>query len=77
MSKLKYAKDQMAAALVACRQHGVGVRKAAEQFHVPRSTLSDKLMGKSPEQCKCGPNTILSTKVLAYLRLQLAPVLTR
>ena len=56
----------MAAALVACRTQRMGVRRAAEQFSVPRSTLSDKLLGKTPEQRKCGPDTVLTSQVHVF-----------
>ena len=63
MSKYNYAKEQMAAALLACRNERMGVRRASALYSVPRSTLSDKLRGKTPDVCRCGPDTILTKKV--------------
>ena len=68
MSRFKYAPEQMTAALLACRSQGMGVRKAAQQYAVPRSTLNDKLLGRSPEVRKCGPVTFLTTQV-EFLRI--------
>ena len=68
MSRFKYAPEQMTAVLLACRSQGMGVRKAAQHYAVPRSTLNDKLLGRSPEVRKCGPGTFLTTQV-EFLRI--------
>ena len=35
---------------------------------MPRSTLNDKLLGRTPEVRKCGPGTFLATQV-EFLRI--------
>jgi len=43
-------------------RRGQSVRRAAELYNVPRSTLSDKVLGKVPMEAKSGPPTYLTTE---------------
>ncbi|KMQ88832.1 tigger transposable element-derived protein 6-like protein, partial [Lasius niger] len=57
---LKYTTDQMREALKAVKTGGISVRSASIKYNVPRTTLSDKLKNKVPEERKMGPETVLS-----------------
>ena len=57
---LNYLEEDMQKALAACKAGGTSVRKAAQTFNVPRSTLQTKVNGTAPETRKMGPATVLS-----------------
>ena len=56
---MKYPVAQMEAALREVRAGTMSRNEASKTFRVPRSTLSDKLDGKSPENRRMGPNPVL------------------
>lgn len=59
MARFRYTEEDMENALRAI-DTGCSVLKAAKTFNVPRTTLSDKIKGKSPLARKMGPESILS-----------------
>lgn len=56
---LKYPEERMVAAIAAVKE-GLGLKKAARQFDVPKTTLLYKVRGVYPEKRKMGPETIFS-----------------
>ena len=66
----------MANAVEAVRR-GETIRRAAELYNIPRSTLSDKVLGKVPLKARSGPPTYLSTdeeEELTSFLLQMAKI---
>lgn len=57
--KLKYSVENMLKAIEAVN-NGSSIKRAAKSFNVPRTTLSDKVRGKTPIDRKMGPQSILS-----------------
>eukprot|EP00096_Caligus_rogercresseyi_P002404 TRINITY_DN14524_c0_g1_i1.p1 TRINITY_DN14524_c0_g1~~TRINITY_DN14524_c0_g1_i1.p1 ORF type:complete len:522 (-),score=119.31 TRINITY_DN14524_c0_g1_i1:8-1573(-) len=57
--RLLYSEKCMQDAIKAA-QEGMSIRQAATKFNVPKTTLFDKLSGKSPEVTKMGRNTVLT-----------------
>lgn len=43
-------------------QNGMSIRKASACYNVPRSTLSDKIAGKTQVVRKIGPNSVLTSE---------------
>ena len=60
--KFAYSEEQMEKAIRAVSVENMSKRKAAEYFNVPRSTLSDKILGKTPMTRRKGPNPYISKK---------------
>ena len=56
--KFKYSEDQMASAILAVR-NGMGVRKACDKYGVPKSTVLDKMKGRTPMKRKMGRDPYL------------------
>lgn len=72
---LKYPEEDMAAAIISVREGGLGIKKAARQFNVPKTTLRYKVRGIYPEKRRMGPDTIFSEdeeKLLATWVLDVA-----
>ena len=57
---LKYSAESMDAALKEAREGRMTCFAASETFGVPRSTLRDKLSGRSPEGRQMGSNPVLT-----------------
>eukprot|EP00731_Ephydatia_muelleri_P023965 Em0016g236a len=57
---LKYSAESMDAALKEVREGRMTCFAASKTFSVPRSTLRDKLSGRSPEGRQMGPNPVLT-----------------
>ncbi|KAL5467063.1 hypothetical protein EMCRGX_G031235 [Ephydatia muelleri] len=57
---LKYSAESMDAALKEVREGRMTCFAASKTFGVPRSTLRDKLSGRSPEGRQMGPNPVLT-----------------
>ena len=58
-------------------RRGETIRRAAELYNIPRSTLSDKVLGKVPLKARSGPPTYLSTdeeEELTSFLLQMAKI---
>lgn len=58
--KLNYSPDQLRKALDAIDK-GMNVLKASKMYKIPKSTLHDKIKGKSPRECKMGRQTYLKS----------------
>ena len=56
---LKYSVKSMESALRELREVHMSCKAAAKAFGVPRTTLRDKLAGRSPEERQMGPNSVL------------------
>lgn len=56
----KYTKDELKAAVKAVKDNEMTLINAAEKYHIPRSTLHDKVTGKSTLDAKKGPATYLT-----------------
>ncbi|KAJ3661313.1 hypothetical protein Zmor_005712 [Zophobas morio] len=54
-----YTKEQMSKAIDAVGR-GMAIATAAKAFSVPRTTLLDKISGRSSLETKMGPNTVLT-----------------
>ena len=54
-----YSKDALEKALSAVDK-GTKVNDAAKQFNIPKSTLHDKVKGKTPRDCRMGRKTYLT-----------------
>ena len=62
-SRDSYTPSQLADAIKAHKE-GLSIRKAALRYKIPKSTLNDKIRGKSnPTQVKKGPTPLLSQEV--------------
>lgn len=59
----------MSKAMLFVRTEGTttSLRKAAQLYGVPRSTLGDKLRGSTPEGRQMGPDTILTASEESHL----------
>ena len=62
-----YTVDQLISALNDVRQGELSVKKAAEKWGVPRSTLTDKKLGRSDTNSRPGPCTVLTADEEALL----------
>lgn len=61
--KFRYEETALQNALQAVRSKQLSIRKASAQYGVPRSTLQDKITGKTVDAYrKMGPDTILNTR---------------
>ena len=56
----RYSAKNMELALVEIREGCMTCNAAAKAFGDPRSTLRDKLSGRSPEDRQMGPNPVLT-----------------
>ena len=56
--KLNYTEDQMSSAIRAIK-NGMGVRQACQKFSVPKSTVLDKVKGRTPMKRKMGRDPYL------------------
>ena len=54
IKRLEYTEYQMNAALRAVEENGMVKAEAARKFQVPKTTLLDKLMGRTPRGRKMG-----------------------
>lgn len=59
--KFKYSEEQMERALRAV-ELGMPKKTAAKRFGVPRSTIADKIFGRTPRGRKIGANPVLKKK---------------
>ena len=57
-----WTEENMSRAISAVIQDGIAVRKAAELYNVPKSTLSDRITGRVLPGSKSGPATYLTTQ---------------
>ena len=57
---LKYSVKSMESALREIREGHMSCKAAAKAFGVLRTTLRDKLAGRSPEERQMGPNSVLT-----------------
>lgn len=57
----KYSEEDMKRAIEAVN-NGSSIKGSAKIFNVPRTTLADKVHGKTPIQRKMGPQSVLSTE---------------
>ena len=64
---LKYSAERMDSALKEVREGRMTCYAASKIFGVPRSTLRDKLSGRSPEGRQMGLNPVLTTAEEASL----------
>lgn len=56
----QYSPSKIQLALNAVRSGSLNVLQASNQYHVPRSTLRNKLDGKSPDNLhRVGPNAVM------------------
>jgi len=56
-----YDATSLERAVHAVRSKSMGYLKASKMFHVPRTTIYDKVHEKSEIHSRQGPNTVLST----------------
>ena len=59
---LQYTDNQMQNAMEAVVSGKFTKKKASEVYNVPRTTLTDKLLGHSPKERRIGHPTVLTTK---------------
>lgn len=59
--RYQYAEAKMQDAIKAVRE-GMSKRAAAKQYEVPRTTLNDKMLGKTPEERIIGKSPILTSE---------------
>lgn len=57
-----WTEENRSRAISAVIQDGIAVRKAAELYNVPKSTLSDRITGRVLPGSKSGPATYLTTQ---------------
>ena len=57
---LKYSIQSMDSALKEIREGHLTCNAASKIYSVPRTTLRDKLTGKSPEERRMGPSPVLT-----------------
>lgn len=55
----QYSQETMEASVAACR-NGMPFSTAAKMYEVPRNTLKNKVLGKTPMERKMGPSSVLS-----------------
>ena len=55
-----WGQEQMHGAIDAVLHEGMSIRRAAEQYGVPKSSLGDRLSGRVLADASCGPATYLS-----------------
>ena len=58
--RYQYDDDNMQKAIQAVRD-GSSKRSAAQQYDVPRTTLNDKIAGRTPESRRIGKDPVLSS----------------
>ena len=58
--QFSYSYSQMEAAINAVQNRGLGKKTAAKMYNVPRSTLQDKIAGRTPLGRKMGKDPYLS-----------------
>lgn len=56
----KYTENDLQQALSDVRNNKCSIRQAERSYHVPHSTLINKLKGKTPTKRKMGPSTVLT-----------------
>ena len=66
---LKYSVKSMESALRELREGHMSCKAAAKAFGVPRTTLRDKLAGRSPEERQMGPNAEETALVTFCIKL--------
>ena len=59
-TRLNYTEEAMALAIAACQNENLSKRAAAKRYKVPRTTLADKLAGRTPVQRRMGPLPFLN-----------------
>ena len=57
-----WSDDAMSAAVADVRQNGMSIRKAAEKYSVPPTTLNNRTTGKIQEGARWGGSSLLSQK---------------
>ena len=57
-----WCEDAMSAAVADVRQNGMSIRKAAEKYSVPPTTLNNRTTGKIQEGARWGGSSLLSQK---------------
>ena len=55
----KWSEENMQKAMSAVKQNRLSVRKAAVQYGIPKSTLSDRITGKITKGAKMGRPAVL------------------
>lgn len=64
----QYSDDQLSRALAEIRENSIPVATASKLFGIPRTTLRDKLAGKTTDKIeKVGPECVLGTEVEVQL----------
>lgn len=66
-TRFKYTEKDLANALESVRSKKLSLNKAALQYNIPKSTLSNKLNGKTIEGRRMGPQPVLTTAEEKYL----------
>lgn len=57
-----WTQEQMYGAINSVLQEGMSIRRAADQYGVPKSSLGDRLSGRVLPDARCGPDTYLSLR---------------
>ena len=57
---LLWEEEDMVVVVDAVKSEELSIRKAAAEFHIPKSSLADRVIGKVEPGAKSGPNTLLS-----------------
>ncbi|XP_041475657.1 uncharacterized protein LOC121424124 [Lytechinus variegatus] len=79
--RVRYSQEDMELAIRTVKEKEMTLRAAAKKFNVPRSTLHDKVLGRTPVQCNTGrapfltaaEETLLSNWVLQTSRIGQCP----
>ncbi|XP_041484968.1 uncharacterized protein LOC121431456 [Lytechinus variegatus] len=62
MKRTPSSQKNIVRAYKAAKEGKMSIREAAMKYNIPKSTLIDKVKGKTPLECKKGPKAVLSAK---------------